>query len=280
MITKIISTSDLHVKNIKGLDEIKEQFQKFIDDCKKIVKTNGKENTRIVICGDILHSKIDSSNEALIMTAWLLRELDKICKTIVVCGNHDLNMSNLQRTDSITPVFEMCDFKQTTYIDKELGYKSGYIVDDNVVWCLFSTFDGFNGPDNMEVLKETNKGKTFIGLFHGDLNGAKNASGVALSGLEISHFKDMDFVIAGHIHKQQAVESDGIRVVYCGSLIQQNFGEDVYCHGYVLWSLPEKEYEFIKVTNPERGFFVFSVDSEEDVDNNKEIFENPGEQCL
>ena len=237
------------------------------------------ENTRIVIAGDIVHSKLDVSNESLIMEAWLLTELDKICKTIVIAGNHDLNITNLQRTDSITPVFAMCDLKQTIYLDKELGYKSGSLVDDNVVWVLYSTFDNFIGPDNMEVLKKTEKDKTFVGLFHGDLNGAKNASGVALTGLELTHFSGTDFVIAGHIHKQQEIKKGKTTVVYCGSLIQQNFGEDVYCHGYVLWSIPENTWELVRIPNEDRGYYVFSIESENDVDENKEVFINPGDKC-
>lgn len=276
MITKIIAASDLHIKNIKGLDEIREQFKKFIKDCQKVAKKNGPEATRIVLAGDIVHSKLESSHEALSLMGWFLKELDKICKTIVVCGNHDLNMSNLQRMDSITPIFEMCDFTQTVYIDRDLEYKSGSVVDDNIVWCLYSTFDGFNGPSDMEVLKKTNPDKTFVGLFHGDLNGAKNASGIALMGLEVTHFSGCDFVIAGHIHKQQSLKKGGIEVVYCGSLIQQDFGEEVYPHGYVLWDVPEKSWKFVKIKNESNGFYKFSVNSEEDLDNDEEKFLNPG----
>lgn len=275
MVTKIIAASDLHVKNIKGLDEIREQFQKFIDSCRQVADENGPEKTRIVLCGDVVHSKLEASNEAKVIVAWFLKELDSVCQTIVVCGNHDLNMSNLQRMDSITPVFEMSDFKQTTYIDKELGYTSGAIVDDNIVWCLYSTFDGFTGPSDMEVLKSTNKGKRFVGLFHGDLNGAKNASGVALTGLESDHFKGVDFVIAGHIHKQQSIKKKGCpEIVYCGSLIQQNFGEDVTNHGYILWDVKEKTWELVRVPNDDRGFYVFSVTSEKDIEEGKEVFIN------
>ena len=275
MITKIIAASDLHIKNFNGLEEIKIQFQKFIDCCRKTAEENGAENTRIILCGDLLHSKLSSSNEALIISAWFLKELDAICKTIVVCGNHDLNMSNLQRVDSITPVFEMCEFQQTIYIDKELGYKSGSLVDDNIVWCLYSTFDNFSGPDNLEVLKETHKGKKFIGLFHGDINGAKNAYGLSLTGMELGHFAGMDFVIAGHIHKYQELNNKGVELVYCGSLIQQNFGEDVYEHGYVLWDIENNTHSFIKIPNEDYGYYQFSITCEEDIDNDKEKFANP-----
>lgn len=272
MITKIIAASDIHVRKLKRLDETKEQLTKFLNECKEIVEENGADSTRVVIAGDICHSKLETSGEMYLTLVWFLRELDSICKTIVIAGNHDLNMANLERVDSLTPVFEMCKFKQVIFIDRELGYKSGYLEDDNVVWCLYSTFDLFEGPDNMEKLNEEREkdGKTLIGLFHGDLNGAKNASGTALTGLESNHFSGTDFVIAGHIHKYQEIEKDGTRIVYCGSLIQQDMGESITGHGYVIWDVPEKQCILKEVKNDKYGYYKFKIFSEDDIDNDKE----------
>lgn len=281
MITKIIATSDLHIRNYKRMDETREQFEKFLDEARKIVEENGKENTRIVIAGDLLHSKLTIASECYLMLSWFLHELNDICKTIVIAGNHDLNMTNLERVDSLTPVFEMCKFDNVHFLDKELGYKSGYMVDENIVWCLYSTFDLFVGPQNMNILAEKiNKeplkdGKhTFVGLFHGDMNGAKNASGTALTGFDPKHFDGTDFVIAGHIHKCQEIDGDGTRIVYCGSLIQQDMGEAISGHGFVVWDVPEKKWELKEVKNEDYGYYKFKVESEDDIDNDKETLLN------
>ena len=274
MVTKIIAVSDLHIRKLLGLDEAKEQLGKFMDECRKIVAENGEESTRIVIAGDLLHSKLSTSGEMYQVLFWLLSSLDEICKTIIIAGNHDLNMSNLDRVDSITPVFDMSKFKRVTFLDKECGYKSAAVVDDNIVWCLYSTFDNFDGPKNMEVLKSQHPDKTFIGLFHGDLNGAKNAAGAALTGLEPKHFVGTDFVIAGHIHKSQEIETNGVKLVYCGSLIQQNFGEDVSGHGYILWDVPNKAWEMFEIPNESRGYFKFKVTCEDDIEEDKEVLLN------
>lgn len=266
MITKIIAVSDLHIRNLKRLDETKEQFDKFLTEVRAIVEENGRDSTRIVIAGDLVHSKLTIASECYMMLSWFLHELDGICKTIVIAGNHDLNMSNLERVDSLTPVFEMCKFENVIFLDRELGYKSGYLVDDNIVWCLYSTFDLFNKPYGMEKIKEGVK----VGLFHGDLNGAKNASGTALMGLEPKHFAGTDFVIAGHIHKMQEIDHDGSRVVYCGSLIQQDMGESITGHGYVVWDVPTQECRLVEVPNEKYGFYKFKISSEDDIDNDKE----------
>ena len=269
MITKIIAVSDLHVRNILRMDETREQFGKFIDETKKIVEENGAENTRIVICGDLVHSKLTIASECYMTVSWFLSELDNVCKTIVVAGNHDLNMSNLDRLDSLTPVFEMSKFKQVIFIDRELGYKSGTLEDDNIVWCLFSTFDNFLEP---EFKKK--EGKTYVGLFHGDTNGAVNASGIALSGLEPKYFKKMDFTIAGHIHKCQEIKTGKTKMVYCGSLIQQDNGESISGHGYVLWTIPENEWKLVEIPNENYGFYKFKIAAEDDIDNDKETLLN------
>ena len=274
MVTKIIAVSDLHIRKLIGLDEAKEQLGKFIEECKRVVAENGVESTRIVIAGDLLHSKLSTSGEMYQVLFWFLSGLNDVCQTIIIAGNHDLNMSNLDRVDSITPVFDMCDFKNVKYLDRELGYKSGPYVDDNIVWCLYSTFDNFNGPNDMKVLKSKYSDKTFVGLFHGDLNGAKNAAGAALTGLEPKHFAGTDFVIAGHIHKTQEISKKDIKIVYCGSLIQQNFGEDVSGHGYITWDVEDKTWALTEIPNENRGYFKFKIESENDIEEGKEVLAN------
>ena len=276
MITKIIAISDLHIRNLKRLDETREQFEKFLESLRKIVEENGAENTRVVVAGDLVHSKLTIASECNLMLSWFLHELNDLCKTIVIAGNHDLNMSNLDRVDSLTPVFEMCKFKNVIYLDRELGYKSGCYVDDDVVWCLYSTFDMFSVPGEIDKLHKSakTKDKTFIGLFHGDMNGAKNASGVELTGLDANYFSGTDFVIAGHIHKSQEIVQENSRIVYCGSLIQQDMGESIEGHGYILWELPEKTYRLVEVPNEKYGYYKFRICDETDIENGKEVLIN------
>ena len=80
----------------------------------------------------------------------------------------------------------------------------------------------------------------------------------------------MDFVIAGHIHKSQLVESDGSKIVYCGSLIQQDMGESISGHGFVVWDVQNADYELINVPNENYGYYKFKINSEDAIDNDKE----------
>ena len=279
MVTKIIACSDIHIPSLKGIDELKETLTVFIEKCKKIVKDeDGPENVRIVVAGDIFHNKLAITNESILCAHWFFSELDKICKTFIVIGNHDFLMNNTGRVDSLSPLFEIGSYKQVYFLDKELGLQSGIYKDDNIAWCLYSSFTGFNTPD-INVHKEAEKGtdnpaEIYVGVIHGDVNGAITTTNrVTENGLDPGIFDGCDFVIAGHIHKRQEIKKNGVRIVYCSSIRQRDMGESINGHGFVLWDVEDKEdieYKYVDIPNVDGGFYKFVVNSISDIENDKE----------
>ena len=279
MVTKIIACSDIHIPSLKGIDELKETLTVFIEKCKKIVKDeDGPENVRIVVAGDIFHNKLAITNESILCAHWFFSELDKICKTFIVIGNHDFLMNNTGRVDSLSPLFEIGSYKQVYFLDKELGLQSGIYKDDNIAWCLYSSFSGFNTPD-INVHKEAEKGtdnpaEIYVGVIHGDVNGAITTTNrVTENGLDPGIFDGCDFVIAGHIHKRQEIKKNGVRIVYCSSIRQRDMGESINGHGFVLWDIEDPEdieYKYIDIPNPDGGFYKFVVNDISDIQNDKE----------
>lgn len=272
MVKKIIACADIHFRNLEGLNELQESLKKFIEKCKEIIEQEGgPEFVRIVVCGDIVQSKITISNECILAVGWFFRELNTLAKTIIVGGNHDTVLSNLQRVDSLTPFFQIGDFENIVYIDGELDYSSGCLEDDNIVWCLYSMFSSFNRPEKIEELKTRYPDKTFVGLIHGDINGAVNFIGRATeNGLDAGLFEGLDFVIAGHIHKFQEIKKNGVKIVYCSSITQKDYGETLTGHGFVLWDVENNTYEFVEIPNPDGGYYKFALNSIEDLEKNKE----------
>ena len=279
MVTKIIACSDIHIPSLKGIDELKETLTVFIEKCKKIVKDeDGPENVRIVVAGDIFHNKLAITNESILCAHWFFSELDKICKTFIVIGNHDFLMNNTGRVDSLSPLFEIGSYKQVYFLDKELGLQSGIYKDDNIAWCLYSSFTGFNTPD-INVHKEAEKGidnpaEIYIGVIHGDVNGAITTTNrVTENGLDPGIFDGCDFVIAGHIHKRQEIKKNGVRIVYCSSIRQRDMGESINGHGFVVWDTEDAEdieYKYVDIPNPNGGFYKFVVNDISDIQNDKE----------
>lgn len=275
MIKTIIACADIHIRNLKRSEEYQEQLTKFINECKDIVSNyKTPEEVRIVVAGDLLHNKLDISSEGYLLASWFLRSLDEICPTIVIAGNHDMNIGNTERLDPLSAIFSMCKFKQTTYLDKELDYVSDCYVDDNIVWCLYSSFDNFSRP-NIQEYKINYPDKTYVALFHDTVAGARMDTSYALgNGKATSLFEGVDFGILGHIHKRQCISHNGVPLVYCGSLIQQDNGENVSSHGYVVWDVEEQNYQEKNIENQDYGYFVFSIKEKSDIENDLEEFVN------
>ena len=279
MITKIIACSDIHIPQLKGISEIKEILSSFLTECKKIVENeDGPENVRIVVAGDIFHNKNQITPESIMAANWFFSELDKICKTFIVIGNHDFLMNNTGRVDSLSPLFEIGSYKQVYFLDKELGLQSGIYKDDNIAWCLYSSFTGFNTPE-IEMFREADSGTSnpadvYVGVIHGDVNGAITTTNrVTENGLDPGIFDGCDFVIAGHIHKRQEIKKNGVRIVYCSSIRQRDMGESINGHGFVLWDVEDPEdieYKYIDIPNPNGGFYKFVVNDISDIQNDKE----------
>lgn len=284
MVTKIISCADIHIPALKGIDELKGILSTFVEQCKKIVKEEGEECVRIVVAGDIFHNKLAITNESILAAHWFFTQLDQVCKTFVIIGNHDFLMNNMDRVDSLSPLFDIGGYKQVIFLDKELGCKSGIYDDDNISWCLYSSFSGFNRPDidmHKEVNKENEKKDNFyVGLIHGEVNGAISVTNyVSETGVSQDIFDGCDFVIAGHIHKRQELKKNDVKIVYCSSINQKEYGESITGHGFVLWDIDVDDkadisYKYIDVPNPNGGFYKFEINDISDLENDDEVLIN------
>ena len=98
MINKIVHFSDLHLRLFKDHDIYKQILTDAFDQWKEL----GPD--RIVFTGDLVHSKNQVTPELIEMVVWILTECSKICKTIVIPGNHDALINNLNRLDTLSPI--------------------------------------------------------------------------------------------------------------------------------------------------------------------------------
>lgn len=64
-----------------------------------------------------------------------------------------------------------------------------------------------------------------------------------------------------------------IPVVMPSSLIQQNFGEKVSKHGFLLWDVATKSFTEYDVDN-NYPYYQFRIKSLDDLDNNNEVITN------
>lgn len=268
MIKKIVHLADIHIRTFRMHEEYRAVFQNLIDDLKIQLKGLNKEEVRIAIVGDLFHQKITISNEQVVIGSWFLDELTKLGIVIVVAGNHDLLENNIGRMDSITPIVELLRNPDIKYLKESRCYP-----DENIVWANFSIFECNSRPD-IEQSHIDNGDKLHVGLFHAPLIGAKTDIGYEFEiGESLSHFEGCDFVLLGDIHKRQELVEKNVRCVYPGSLVQQNYGETVTKHGYLLWDVETQQYTEHDVTN-DNLFFTFKISSIEDIEEGKEKLVN------
>jgi DNA repair exonuclease SbcCD nuclease subunit len=253
--------------------EYAEQLTRFTEKCREICSEYEPDEVRIVISGDIVHSKNTISPDLIAFVSMFIRNLQSIAKVIVISGNHDLMTNNLTRIDPITAIFQASLFENATHLDSQLMYDSGIVVDDNITWALYSIFNDFRRPDIEDARKEYPE-NLVVGLFHGALVGASLNNGTLMeSGQDPDIFEGCDFVMAGDIHKRQVIRRGNTEIVYPCSMIQQTFGETVSQHGFAVWDIENKTYEFIDLeTN--YGLYDFEITRPEDIDEDKEILKN------
>jgi len=271
MIKKIVHTADLHIRTFKMHDEYKIAFNLFLDKVRKELEGIDYKEARIVIVGDLVHQKITISNEQYMLLSWLLDECSKICPVILVAGNHDLLENNKDRVDSITPIVDQINRynKNVMYLKERKCYR-----DDDIVWTNYSIFEENRRPDIEEHQEKYGNDNTYVGLFHAPVVGASTDLGFEFeSATPLEHFKGCDMVLLGDIHKRQSFEIDGIPMAYPSSLIQQNYGESVSKHGFLLWDVETRTFEEHDISIP-YGWYQFKITSLDDLEEDKEILMN------
>lgn len=277
MIKKVIHLADIHIPNLEEKRPYSEMLKVALAHIYKYVKESGctTDEIRFVLAGDLYHNKIKTSNEAKATFHEFLNFLNAMGVVILFAGNHDLLEGNRDREDSISPTFKISNvYPNIKYLDKDLNYKSGYVVDDGIVWVLYSIHDKFRKPD-IESLRSKYPDYKFIGLYHGEINGAVTDIGRTMEGgINTDDFSVCDCVMAGHIHKYQEIKRNGVPIVYAGSLFQQDSGENVSGHGFVAWDLETMSHTLHEIPNDYR-IFHYQISSYEDIKNDNERLINP-----
>ena len=220
--------------------------------------------TAIFVLGDVVNSKIDLSPECVDLAAEFLLELASLRPTILVAGNHDTNLTNRNRMDSLSPIVDALNHPSLFYLKQSGLYGFGNICINN--YSVFDSSDKYlKGSDIPAIYR--NQYEHFLCLFHGQVDGAKTDLGFTLTNpsINVDMFNRHDIVLMGDIHKEQdlqlyddTLENPAIR--YCGSLIQQKHDEPLKGHGYSFWNLQERDYSHIDIPN-DYGFFTVALDN-------------------
>jgi len=247
---KIYHIADVHIRNVKRHNEYRQVFEKMFDEIRK----RGTDDAIIYLAGDIAHAKLEMSPELLKEISWLFIECSKLCDTILITGNHDCNMNNLDRLDVLTPIVEALNLPNFHYLRDTQVYSIG-----GVDFGVFSIFDDKKNWPKADTLFGNKK----IALFHGPVDNSQTDIGYVVSSRHFTTemFDGYDLALLGDIHKrQQMISPKGCKVVYAGSLVQQNFGETLDKHGFLVWDLDTMTYEEVDIHN-DYGYYTLDIDN-------------------
>jgi DNA repair exonuclease SbcCD ATPase subunit len=252
MIKTIAHLSDIHIRKLHRFVEYRKVFKRLYKQLKQL------KPDIIYVGGDIVHGKLDTSPEEVRLVSNFFLSLSKIAQTVVIPGNHDCNLNNRSREDTLSPIVDLVQ-----RITPNLHYwkKSGKYTIDNVDFGVLSVFDinkeGKQTTDKLPNSKDLDN-EYKVALFHGGVGSYTYDNGfqVTEGDVTLQTFDDYDLTLLGDIHKKQFLNSKET-IAYCGSLIQQSFQEEP-AHGFMLWDLETKTFEFHKVEN-DYGFKLLEV---------------------
>ena len=238
--------SDIQIRNLKRHKEYQQVFEGLYEEVRKNPK-----NAISYIGGDIAHSKTEMSPELVDMLSRLFKDLADICPLVIIAGNHDANLNNLNRMDVLTPIVENLNHPNLHYL-KHTGIYTCADT-DLIVW------DVWDKEKDYIKAKDVPGDRKKVVLFHGTVDRSETDLGFKLpSKVKMSMFKGYDLGLLGDIHKRQFL-NDEETIAYCGSLVQQNHGEDIG-KGYLLWDMETLKSEYIEIPN-EYGYYTINIDN-------------------
>ena len=247
IVEKIYHLADLHIRNLKRHKEYRSVFEKFLEN----VRNDDIENSVIYLAGDIAHAKTEMSPELVREISWFLTECAKLKHTFLITGNHDCNLNNDYRLDVLTPIVENLNNDRIHYLRDTGTYNFG-----NLTFVVYSILDKKENWPKAELVEGENK----ICLFHGPVNKAQTDVGYTVSSnsFTVDMFDGFDMVMLGDIHKRQTFGENYEHIAYAGSMIQQNHGELLENHGYLLWDVKSRTFEEFHIHN-DYGYLTIDV---------------------
>lgn len=279
MIHNIIHISDIHIRT--G-DSKKSRYNEYISVFNNLYDSIAAQpsiidkSAIIVITGDMFHDKNRIGPSGIKIAVYLLQKLATLTDVIVIRGNHDYRQDHPNEPDMISALMSY-DIPNVKYLDT-----TGVHLHKNIAMglvaiqetLLYGSTSGINASLPPFPNPSTTDAQYKVALFHGTITGCtlQNGTTHTRDGYPISWFDGYDAILLGDIHLQQINRATKILSSspklphttlcnsykfstetpwgYPGSLVQQNFGEPIKAHGYILWNLQNKTIHRYHIKNP------------------------------
>ena len=272
---RILHCGDIHIRTVSRYIETRQVFDNLFIRLKELEKNNLWDRTidRLYVGGDIVHSKLQLSPEAVSLVHYFFNGLSEFGEVDIILGNHDCNLGNPDRPDAISPIVEALDNSKLHL------YKSPQLVDipnSNLTYGIFSVLHDNAGP---KFIKDEDR--CYIALFHGPINNSLTDINFKLSSdYTVEDFKEYDCGLFADIHKRQDLDSKGM-FAYSGSIFQNNYGETTG-KGCLIWDFqtsgPRKKWLITKCFEEipnDYGFITIDLTDQDNLTKIKKIKNAP-----
>ena len=259
-IDKIFHISDVHIRTLKRHTEYRQVFENLFN----YIETHCTGNSVAVVTGDIVHSKLDMSPELVQMLVDFFNGFQ--IPTVVILGNHDMNLNNMHRVDAISPVLDVIRNPNIHFIKENGLFELGGCVWNHM--AVDKTPADYIRADQFSATYK-------IAMHHGAVNTAKTDIGYQISNEHVTTelFAGHDITLLGDIHKPAQFLDAKRTIAYPGSLIQQNHGEALD-HGILVWDVANRSAEFAQIEN-DYGYVTLETQGDKIISHPHRMPEKP-----
>jgi hypothetical protein len=251
----VIHASDIHIRTgdleRSRFVEYEEVFKAFIEGLPVLGETGV-----VVLTGDIFHNKGKIEPAGICLAHFLLDALLERSDVLMICGNHDYRQEDPDIPDMIYSMYHryfehrvQCKYK-AYYLDK-----TGYYRYKNILFSVLDIRDvlkSYNTVGRVEGSEAVGyppvlagESGVKVGLFHGFYSSKEVGCVPEFNPQWLGY----DFMLLGDIHKGMVVRQGECVWGYPGSLVQQDFGESYFDHGYLVWDVAGRKAESVEVVN-------------------------------
>jgi len=193
IIDKIFHVSDVHIRTLKRHLEYRQVFENMF----LTIAQEATDRSICVVTGDIVHSKLDMSPELINMLTEFFNGFT--LPTIVILGNHDMNLNNTHRVDALSPVLNVIQNKNIHFIKENGVFEAGSVLFNHMAVDV-PPAKYVKGTDiDTEHFK--------IALHHGAVHSARTDVGYEISNehVTVDLFDGHDLCLLGDIHKPNQI---------------------------------------------------------------------------
>lgn len=240
----VFHIADLHIRRGNEQNARYEEYRTVFDQFLGMIRerSSGKK-CAIVICGDIFHHKLEIAPAGIRLFYDLIHALADMMLVLIIQGNHDLLQEKFsdENNDLIEALLQRESHPNVRYL-----CETGLYRFDNLEFGVVSIRDVLRSGASsgmVDTLPPFPKPSEAEGVFRVALahctvkNCMLSATQKSLEGVPVEWFSSYDVAMLGDIHLQHVVRNKTHSVVYGypGSMVQQNFGEPLFDHGFIEW---------------------------------------------